>query len=179
VIDPDPHIMPTARIGVIGDTHGYLDPAVLGLLAEVGYVIHCGDIGDPEILAELEQVGPVTAVAGNLDHGDWADRLPAEVSGEVAGIHFVVAHKRKRLMKRFAAGKLAFGDERTPPDLVIFGHEHQPSIFWVDTTLFLNPGSATSPYEEDEVPTVAIVEATESGLSVRFVPLQRREAGST
>ena len=67
-------------------------------------------------------------------------------------------------MKRFAAGKLAFGDERTPPDLVLFGHEHQPSIFWVDTTLFLNPGSATSPYEEDEVPTVAIVETTASWL---------------
>ena len=97
----------------------------------------------------------------------------------MAGIRFVVAHKRKRLMKRFAAGKLAFGDERTPPDLVLFGHEHQPSIFWVDTTLFLNPGSATSPYEEDEVPTVAIVETTASGLSVRFVPLRRREAGST
>ncbi len=176
---PDPQIMHTARIGVIGDTHGYLDPAVLGWFAEVDHVIHCGDIGDPAILAELEKVGPVTAVAGNLDHGDWADRLPSEVSGEVAGVRFVVAHKRKRLMKRFAAGKLAFGDERTPPDLVLFGHEHQPSIFWVDTTLFLNPGSATSPYEEDEVPTVAIVEMAATGLSVRFVPLRRREMGST
>ena len=107
MIDPDPQITPTARIGVIGDTHGYLDSAVLGLFAGVDHIIHCGDIGDPAILAELETVGPVTAVAGNLDHGDWADRLPAEVSGEVAGIRLVVAHKRKRLMKRFAAGKLA------------------------------------------------------------------------
>ena len=177
MIDHDRQVVP-ARIGVIGDTHGYLDPVVLDLFAQVDYVIHCGDIGDSAILAELEKVGPVTAVAGNLDQGDLADRLPSEVSGEVSGVRFVVAHKRKRLMKRFAAGKLAFGDERTPPDLVVFGHEHQPSIFWIDTTLFLNPGSATSPYEEDEVPTVAIVETAAHGLSARFVPLRRRETGS-
>ena len=54
---PDPQIMHTARIGVIGDTHGYLDPAVLGWFAEVDHVIHCGDIGDLAILAELEKVG--------------------------------------------------------------------------------------------------------------------------
>ena len=54
---PDPQITPTARIGVIGDTHGYLDSAVLGLFAGVDHIIHCGDIGDPAILAELETVG--------------------------------------------------------------------------------------------------------------------------
>jgi predicted phosphodiesterase len=95
----------------------------------------------------------------------------------VAGVRFVVGHKRKRLMKRFTAGKLGEGEQRTPPDLVAFGHEHQPSVFWVDTTLFLNPGSAASPYEEDEVPTVAIVETGPSGLSVQFFSLRRREIG--
>jgi predicted phosphodiesterase len=82
-------------------------------------------------------------------------------------------------MKRFTAGKLSDGEPRTPPDLVVFGHEHQPSVFWVDTTLFLNPGSAASPYEEDEVPTVAIVEIGANGLSVQFIPLRRREPGVT
>jgi putative phosphoesterase len=174
-----PQATETCRIGVIGDTHGYLDPAVLDLFAQVDHVIHCGDIGDPEILAELAKIGPLTAVAGNLDQGEWADPLPSEVSARVAGIRFVVGHKRKRLMKRFTAGKLSDGEPRTPPDLVVFGHEHQSSVFWVDTTLFLNPGSAASPYEEDEAPTVAIVETGAGGLSVLFIPLCRREAGSS
>ena len=166
------------RIGVIGDTHGYLDPAVLELFAGVDHLIHCGDIGDPEVLAQLATIGPLTAVAGNLDHGEWAERLPAEVSEKVAGTRFVVGHKRKRLMKRFTSGKLGEGDRKTPPDLVVFGHEHQPSVFWVDTTLFLNPGSAASPYEEDETPTVAIVETGLYGLSVQFLALRRRETGA-
>jgi putative phosphoesterase len=71
--ESDPRDMETFRIGVVGDTHGYLDPAVLELFAGVDHVIHCGDIGDPEILAELAKIGPLTAVAGNLDHVAWAD----------------------------------------------------------------------------------------------------------
>ena len=138
--ESDPQIVPTVRIGVIGDTHGYLDPAALDLFSGVDCVIHCGDIGGSEILAALEKVGPLTVVAGNLDHGDWADGLPSEASGDVVGVRFVVGHKRKRLMKRFAAGKLAFGDERTPPDLVVFGHEHQPTIFWVEHDPVPQPG---------------------------------------
>jgi putative phosphoesterase len=179
VTKPDSQVTQTRRIGVIGDTHGHLDPAVLELFAGVDHIIHCGDIGDPEILSALERIAPLTAVAGNLDQGEWAGLLPSEVSARVAGVRFVVGHKRKRLMKRFTAGKLGEGEPRTPPDLVVFGHEHQPSVFWVDTTLFLNPGSAASPYEEDEVPTVAIVETGACGLSVQFIPLCRRDMGVT
>lgn len=175
----DSPVMPTFRIGVIGDTHGYLNPAVLELFAGVDRIIHCGDIGDPEILSALEAIGPVTAIAGNLDHGEWADRLPSEVSQRIGGWRFVVGHKRKRLMKRFTAGKLGEGEQRTPPDLVVFGHEHQPAVFWVDSTLFVNPGSATSPYEEDEIPTVAFIETGAFGLSVQFVPLRRSEMRAT
>ena len=123
----------------------------------------------------LRSVAPVTAVAGNLDTDALSGRLPSEAAGVVRSIHFVVGHKRKKLMKRLAAGKLGYGPDATPPQLVVFGHEHLPSASWVEGTLFLNPGSATSPYEEDETPTVAIVEAADNGLSVTFVPLPRRE----
>jgi len=46
-------------------------------------------------------------------------------------------------------------------------------VEWVECSLYLNPGTATSPHEEDEVPTVAVVEVEQAGLSVRFVPLPR------
>ncbi|MDZ4168626.1 MAG: metallophosphoesterase family protein [Coriobacteriia bacterium] len=163
------------RIGVISDTHGYLDPAVLELFAGVDLIIHAGDIGDTAVLAALEKLAPVAAVAGNLDQGELGERLPSEACASIGKVHYVIGHKRKRLMKRFLAGKLGHGKEATPPDLVVYGHEHQPSITWTDKTLFLNPGSASSPYEEDETPTVAIVKTVEYGLSVRFIPLPRRE----
>jgi putative phosphoesterase len=162
------------RIGVIADSHGYLDPAVLELFAGVTHIVHAGDIVDPKILVALATVAPVTAVAGNLDTGKLADSLPREASGELPGASFVVCHKRKRLLKRLAAGKITIGPRGLAPNLVVFGHEHIPSAVWVEGTLLLNPGTASSPYEEDDDPTVAIVQVEPTGLSARFIPLSRR-----
>jgi uncharacterized protein len=161
-----------ARIGVIADTHGYLDPAVCAVFAGVRLIIHAGDILDPAIIETLEGIAPVIAVAGNLDR-DKLGRLPREVAGEVAGVRFVVGHKRKRLAKRLALGKIEGIAKEDPPDLIVFGHDHVPAVEWVEGSLYLNPGTATSPHEEDEVPTVAVVAVEQAGLSVRFVPLPR------
>lgn len=162
------------RIGVISDNHGYLDPEVLTILAGVAHIIHAGDIVDPAILAELETVAPVTAVAGNMDSREASAALPREVAGEVADVHFLVGHKRKRLMKDLAAGKIA-GLKGEPPDLVVYGHDHIPAAAWVDNVLYLDPGSASAPHEEDDGPTVAIVSVRPAGLAVCFVPLERRD----
>jgi len=163
----------SVRIGVISDNHGYFDPVILERFAGVTHIIHAGDIMDPEILAALETVAPVTAVAGNLDSGELAERLPREASGQVAGVRFLVGHKPKRLLNRLSTGKV----EGTRPDLVVWGHTHVPSAAWVDGALYLNPGTASSPDEEDDGPTVAIVEVEAEGLAVRFIPLARRRVG--
>jgi putative phosphoesterase len=111
-------------------------------------------------------------VSGNLDTGELAD-LPHEATGEVKGIRYVVAHKPRRLLKRLTAGKFAV--DGRPPDLVVWGHLHTPTAQWIDGSLHLNPGSASSPDDEDDDPTVAIVEGSAHGLTVRFVPLARRD----
>jgi len=171
-----PARLPGARIGVISDTHGYLDPVVPGLFAGVSHIIHAGDVGDVAIITALEAVAPVTAVSGNVEGDDATAELPREASGEVAGVRFVVAHKPKRLLKRLAAGRVTVGPDEVRPDLVVFGHVHVPSASWVDGTLYLNPGTAGAPDEEDDGPTVVIVEVEAAGLSARFVPLERRLA---
>jgi len=168
---------PTAvSIGVISDNHGYLDPAVLEHFAGVVHIIHAGDIIDPEILSALETVAPVTAVAGNMDSGGPLAGLPREVAGEVGGVRFALGHKRKRLLKRLAEGKVEGNPEGATPDLVVYGHDHIPAAAWVEGTLFLDPGSASAPHEEDEGPTIAIVSVKPAGLAVCFIPLERREA---
>jgi hypothetical protein len=160
----------TVRIGVLSDTHGYLDPVVLELFARVDHIIHAGDIMDDAILEALTELAPVTAVAGNLDRGALAE-LPREATGDVGGVRFVVSHKPKRLLKRLAAGKIAVGEDGARPDLVVWGHLHTPTAAWIEGVLHLNPGTASSPDEEDDGPTVAIVETTRAGLAVRFAPL--------
>jgi len=174
-VDPNAGDSRAARIGVISDNHGYLDPAVLDIFAGVSHIIHAGDIVDPEIIARLSSIAPVTAVAGNMDIGDLAADLPRMVVGEVAGVRFLVGHKRKRLLRDLADGAI---EELTggAPDLVVYGHDHIPAAAWVDGTLYLDPGSASAPHEEDDGPTVAIVEVRPAGLGVCFVPLERRGA---
>jgi uncharacterized protein len=165
------------RIGVISDNHGYLDPEVLEIFAGVTHIIHAGDIVDPEILRSLETVAPVTAVAGNMDSAESLSALPREATGEVGGIRFLVGHKRKRLLKDLAAGKIA-GLTEGSLHLVVFGHDHVPAAAWVDKTLYLNPGSASAPHEEDDGPTVAIVSVRPAGLTVCLVPLESRDAAA-
>ena len=162
-----------ARIGVISDTHGYLDPQVLEEFAGVVHIIHAGDVMDAATLEALGAVAPVTAVAGNMDDGKLG-KLPREVTGKVGGVRFVVGHKRKRLMKRLSLGKIEGLGKREWPDLVVCGHDHLPAVEWIDGTLFLNPGSASAPHYEDDDPTIAIVEPGPAGLGVRFVRIPRR-----
>src|SRR5437899_2619967 len=64
-------------IGVISDTHGLLRPDALAALRGSDYVIHAGDIGDPDILKKLAQIAPVTAIRGNVDRGAWARKIPS------------------------------------------------------------------------------------------------------
>ena len=162
------------RIGVISDTHGYLDPKVLEEFAGVDHIIHAGDIMDASTLEALGRIAPVTAVAGNMDDSKLG-KLPREVIGKVGGVRFLVGHKRKRLMKRLTSGKIESLAKHESPDLVICGHDHLPAVEWVDGTLFLNPGSASAPHYEDDDPTIAIVESGPVGLGVRFVRIPRRE----
>lgn len=161
------------RIGVLSDTHGYLNPNIRSLFKGVAHVIHAGDVVEAAILDELQQIAPLTAVSGNMDTDEFAESLPKEAAGAVGPVGFLVGHKRKRLLKGLAAGKVdaQFLDEKL--QLVVFGHEHVPVAEWIDGVLYLNPGTASALEEEDDGPTVALVEVEPTGLSVKFIPLER------
>ena len=122
------------EIGVISDTHGLLRPEALDTLAGVERIIHGGDVGGREILDDLAEIAPVTAVRGNTDYQPWAARLPATELLDVEGRSIFVVHDIEDLgLDPVAAGI----------DIVVFGHSHQP--VWdrhADGVWFLNPGSA-------------------------------------
>ena len=56
-----------ARIGVIADTHGLFDPSLIEHFAGVTAILHAGDIGDSDVIRQLQQIAPVFAVSGNVD----------------------------------------------------------------------------------------------------------------
>jgi len=127
------------RIGVVSDTHGLFDRALLRHFAGVDHILHAGDIGKPEVIELLERIAPVTAVSGNVD-GFEASGVPREQVIELAGRRIALYHRlyEKRRLTRDGAGFLA----RAKPAVCVYGHSHQPAIEWREGLLLFNPGSA-------------------------------------
>jgi putative phosphoesterase len=121
-------------VGVISDTHGILTTAAKRALKGVDRILHAGDIDGPEILKLLAEIAPVTAVRGNMDHGQWADALhPADMIS-VGGVLIYMLHNLDTLdIDPVAAGV----------KVVISGHTHQAHIQTIHDVLYLNPGSAS------------------------------------
>lgn len=120
-------------IGVISDTHGLLRPEALAALQGSNYIIHAGDVGDPQILDKLAAIAPLTAVRGNVDHGAWAEKIPATNVLEVDEVSIYVLHSLQELDLKPEAGKFS---------AVIYGHSHVPKQEWKNGVLYFNPGSA-------------------------------------
>lgn len=127
------------RLGVVADTHGRFDPALLRFLTGVECIFHAGDIGDHEVLRQLERMAPVYAVSGNVD-GFAQSGVPEERVVELAGLRVALRHiiYESGRITPLAQAFLA----RVRPDICIFGHTHRPTAEWHGTTLLFNPGSA-------------------------------------
>jgi putative phosphoesterase len=127
------------RIGVIADTHGLFDPAILRHFAGVDHILHAGDIGDPSVIVKLEKLAPVTAVSGNVD-GYERSAFPPETVLELGGKRIAIRHIVYEGGKLTGEGRTFLDRER--PDVCIFGHTHQPKVESLGATLLFNPGSA-------------------------------------
>lgn len=137
------------RIGVISDTHGHLEntrDAVRMLESlDVKRVLHCGDVGSPQIPAMLA-AWPTHFVFGNCDHG--AELIEMRQAIAAAGLS---CHERFGVLE-LAGRKIALlhsddvrlfrqvitSDEY---DLVCYGHTHQAEHHRMGKTLVLNPGA--------------------------------------
>lgn len=120
-------------VGVISDTHGLLRPEAVAPLRGSDYIIHAGDVGDAEILKQLNAIAPLTAVRGNVDREPWARKLPETQVLEAGGISIYVLHSVADLdLKPEAAGFAA----------VVSGHSHMPKQEVRKGVLYFNPGSA-------------------------------------
>lgn len=152
------------KIGVISDTHGYLDPRVEKLFAGVDHILHAGDIGYPTIVLELQFIAPVTAVLGNTD-SDIGFRLTETI--ELARRKFLVHH---------IVNPWALGDHvqtritKEQPAAVVFGHTHRKFAQLVNGILFLNPGYAGKPKFGTER-SVAILHLDDQEIRHEFIPL--------
>ena len=137
-----------ALVGVISDTHGRLSQAAYNALADCDHIIHAGDIGNPDILRELQTLAPVTAVLGNNDFDEYGESVGRFARPVIDGVKFLVAHyPRDVRISSFGTGALAPGDPI--PDVCIHGHTHIPRLEYGKEArpaqFVLCPGSASYP----------------------------------
>jgi hypothetical protein len=152
------------NIGIISDTHGWLDPEIPGLFAGVEHILHAGDIGPDGIVAGLEAVAPVTAVLGNTDSSPTF-RL-TEIAA-LGGRKFLLQHI---VNPRALTEELRLRLARARPDAVVFGHTHKAFAETIDGVLYLNPGYAGKPKFGAER-SVAILHCDGKGMRPEFFNL--------
>lgn len=121
------------RVGVIADTHGLLRPEALDALAGSAHILHAGDVGDPDILARLQAIAPVTAIRGNIDRRGPCSELPETEMVELAGTLLFMVH---------AIQDLDITPQAAGVRVVVSGHSHKPDVATREGVLYLNPGSA-------------------------------------
>jgi uncharacterized protein len=156
------------RLGIISDTHGLLRPEVFTAFEQVDHILHAGDLGPLELLAELETIAPVTAVYGNTDGWDVRQRLPQVARVELDGFRIVVTHGDQ--LGSPTPDKL---NEAFPEaEIIVYGHTHRPLLTLVDVVVtVMNPGGAGA-RRFGLPPSVGIMEL-EAGIPprARLVPL--------
>jgi uncharacterized protein len=117
-------------VGVVADTHGYLDERLVTAFRGVVAVVHAGDVGSAAVLDELRAIAPVYAVFGNNDVPLGGLGLPEHLDVELEGVKLHVVHELPKA--------------RPHPDtnVIVFGHSHREVNEWRDGVLYLNPGAA-------------------------------------
>jgi len=153
------------KIGVLSDTHDFLDPKIPSLFKGVQHILHGGDIGMPVLLMELELTAPVAAVGGNTDDPmfRYADTRAVELGGLKFLLHHIVDPRAVRddLKRRI---------NRERPDVVIFGHTHKAFDETLDGVRYFNPGYAGK-QRFNLKRSVAILHCEETGIRAEFLAL--------
>jgi uncharacterized protein len=129
------------KIGLMSDTHSFLDERIFDFFSEVDEIWHAGDIGNPDVVDKLEAFKPLRAVYGNIDNAAMRLRYPLDNRWETEGMRVWMTHiggypgrynPRVREELKLDA-----------PDIFICGHSHILKVISDKQfhLLHINPGA--------------------------------------
>lgn len=131
------------KIGLISDTHGWLDERVFHHFEACDEIWHAGDIGTLAVIEQLAAFKPIRAVHGNIDGQDIRITYPQDQHFECEELQVWMTHiggKPPRYTPDIL-GQL----QKKAPDIFVCGHSHILHVMH-DTQhpplLYLNPGAA-------------------------------------
>jgi uncharacterized protein len=130
------------RIGLLSDTHGFLDENILKHFAGCDEIWHAGDFGTIEIAETLKAFKPLKGVFGNIDGADIRLLYPENLS--------FTCEKVKVFIRHIGGVPHRYNPETRQllaihqPQLFITGHSHILKVMFDSSTqcLFMNPGAS-------------------------------------
>ena len=131
------------KIGLLSDTHSYLDDQILRLLSDRDEIWHAGDFGSMEVAERLREVAPLRGVYGNIDGQDIRLTYPKALRFEAAGLDVLMTHIGGYPGKYHPDVRELI--KVNPPQLYITGHSHILKIMpdkKLNNLLHINPGAA-------------------------------------
>jgi len=129
------------RIGLISDTHSFIDDLTLMKLDECDEVWHAGDIGSIGVIKKIEAIKPLKAVFGNIDNQEIRSFLPKNNRFYCEKVDVWITHIGGYPNKYNKDVKVEI--EKNPPKLFVCGHSHILKVMYDNkyNLLYLNPGS--------------------------------------
>ncbi len=130
------------KIGLISDTHSYLDDAVFKHFENCDEVWHAGDFGNIELVDKLAAFKPLRGVYGNIDGKEIRQVYPENLRFKCEEVDVWMTHiggYPDRYDLRIRSEIYA-----NPPQLFISGHSHILKVIYDKkiNCLHLNPGAA-------------------------------------
>lgn len=130
------------KIGLISDTHHYLDESVFRHFDQCDEIWHAGDFGSITIAESLEKLKPLRGVYGNIDGPDIRGKCPEVLKFTCEDVKVLMIHIGGYPGRYSAVAKAELNTAR--PKIFISGHSHILKIMYDEKfkCLHINPGAA-------------------------------------
>lgn len=130
------------RIGLLSDTHDYLDENIAKHFAKCDEIWHAGDFGSAVIADSIQKQTKTRGVYGNIDGYDIRSKFPEFLCWDCEKVKVLMLHIGGYPPKYNPRARQLLAEYR--PQLFITGHSHILKIMYDDSRncLYMNPGAA-------------------------------------
>ena len=129
------------RIGLLSDTHGFLDEAILSHFENCQEIWHAGDFG-PDVAEPLRAFRPLMGVFGNIDGREIRNEFPENLIFRCERVNVMMRHIGGYPPRYNPETKTLL--EQHQPKIFISGHSHILKVMFDKerNCLHMNPGAA-------------------------------------
>ena len=130
------------RIGLISDTHGYLDESIFRHFENCDEIWHGGDFGPSLVADRLADYKPLRGVYGNIDGQDIRSRFPEVLTFNCEDVKVMMVHIGGYPDRYSPLAKASIQEYK--PKMFISGHSHILKVMYDQKyeCLHINPGAA-------------------------------------